>query len=133
MCCARASTASTAKCHRHARRSKDIRSEQSRSPKSAHGDRVDLFVRPEQLRFASAGEPIAVEGTVAAHIYQGGHVNLYLEAPEVCTSRLLMRSLEPDAITRWPTGTRVGVSIAGTDAIAFEAAPDQRDGAPQSA
>jgi putative spermidine/putrescine transport system ATP-binding protein/spermidine/putrescine transport system ATP-binding protein len=84
------------------------------------GDPVDLFVRPEQLRLASAGEPIAVEGTVAAHIYQGGYVNLYLEAPEVCTSRVLMRSLEPDAINRWPTGTRVGVSIAGSDAMAFE-------------
>jgi len=84
------------------------------------GDRVDIFVRPEQLRFANAGEPIAVEGTVAAHIYQGGYVNLYLEAPEVCTSRVLMRSLEPDAINRWPTGTRVGVSIAGSDAMAFE-------------
>jgi hypothetical protein len=79
------------------------------------------------LRFANAGEPIAVEGAVAAHIYQGGYVNLYLEAPEVCTSRILVRSLEPDAISRWPTGTRVGVSIAGSDAMAFEAEP-----APQS-
>ena len=33
----------------------------------------------------------------------------------------LVRSLEPDAINRWPTGTRVGVSIAGSDAMAFEA------------
>jgi putative spermidine/putrescine transport system ATP-binding protein/spermidine/putrescine transport system ATP-binding protein len=91
------------------------------------GDRVDLFVRPEQLRFAGAGEPIALEGTVAAHIYQGGFVNLYLEAPEVCAGRILVRSPEPDAITRWPAGTRVGVSIAGSDAMAFAAEP-----APQS-
>jgi len=87
------------------------------------GDRVDLFVRPEQLRFANVGEPIAVEGIVAAHIYQGGYVNLYLEAPEVCSSRILVRSLEPDAISRWPIGTRVGVSIASSDAMAFEAEP----------
>jgi len=87
------------------------------------GDRVDLFVRPEQMRFANAGEPIAVEGTVAAHIYQGGYVNLYLEAPELCASRILMRSLEPDAMSRWPTGTRVGVTIAGSDAMAFETEP----------
>ncbi|MBX9589869.1 MAG: ABC transporter ATP-binding protein [Hyphomonadaceae bacterium] len=96
------------------------------------GDRVDLFVRPEQVRFAQAGEPIAVEGTVAAHIYQGDHVNLYVDAPEVCASRLLVRSLEPDAITRWPIGARVGVSIVGTGAIAFEAEPDQRGGEPRS-
>jgi hypothetical protein len=65
---------------------------------------------------------------VAAHIYQGGYVNLYLEAPEVCTSRILVRSLEPDAINRWPIGTGVGVSIAGSDAMAFEA-----EAAPRSA
>ena len=87
------------------------------------GDRVELFVRPEQLRFANAGEPIAIEGTVAAHSYQGGYVNLYLEAPDVCASRILVRSLEPDAINRWPAGTRVGISIAGPDAMAFEPKP----------
>jgi spermidine/putrescine ABC transporter ATP-binding subunit len=87
------------------------------------GDRVDIFVRPEQLRFANAGEPIAVEGTVAAHVYQGGYVNIYLEAPDVCTSRILVRSAEPDAINRWPTGIRVGVSIAGSDVMAFAAEP----------
>ena len=105
----------------------------SREPLArAHpGDRVDLFVRPEQLRFANTSEPIATEGTVAAHIYQGDHVNLYVDAPEVCAGRLLVRSLEPDAITRWPTGTRVGVSIGGTDALAFEVEPNKRDGEPQ--
>jgi spermidine/putrescine ABC transporter ATP-binding subunit len=90
------------------------------------GDCVDLFVRPEQLRFATAGETIAVEGTVAAHIYQGGYVNLYLEAPDVCTSRILVRSPEPDAIKRWPTGTRVGISISGSDVMAFEVEPGSR-------
>ena len=85
------------------------------------GDRVDLFVRPEQLRIARTAEPIAVEGTIAAHVYQGGYVNLYLEAPEVCTTRILVRSLEPDAVSRWPTGTRIGISIADSDAMAFEA------------
>jgi spermidine/putrescine ABC transporter ATP-binding subunit len=94
------------------------------------GSHVDLFVRPEQLRFANAGEPIAVEATVAAQIYQGGYVNLYLEAPQVCASQILVRSQEPDAINRWPTGTHVGVSIASTDAIAFE--PTQPDGATPS-
>jgi spermidine/putrescine ABC transporter ATP-binding subunit len=85
------------------------------------GDHVDLFVRPEQLRIANMGEPIAVEGTVAAHVYQGGYVNLYLEAPEVCTTRILVRSLEPDAVSRWPKGTPIGISIANPDAMAFEA------------
>src|SRR5581483_6719901 len=37
-----------------------------------------------------------------------------------------VRSLEPEAIGRWPVGARVGVSIAGNDAIAFEAEPASR-------
>jgi putative spermidine/putrescine transport system ATP-binding protein/spermidine/putrescine transport system ATP-binding protein len=109
--------------HRRARAQPGYPFPQNHSPASDPGDRVDLFVRPEQMRFANSGEPIALEGTVAAHIYQGGYVNLYLEAPEVCTSRLLIRSLEPDAINRWPTGTRVGVTIAGADVMAFEPEP----------
>ena len=105
---------------------------ESRSPESAPAIASICLYGPNSCASQMQSEPIAVEGTVAAHIYQGGHVNLYLDAPEVCTSRLLVRSLEPDAITRWPTGTRVGVSIVGTDAIAFEAEPDQRDGAPRA-
>jgi putative spermidine/putrescine transport system ATP-binding protein/spermidine/putrescine transport system ATP-binding protein len=92
------------------------------------GDPIDLFVRPEQLRIANAGEPIAVEGTMAAHVYQGGYVNLYLEAPEVCASRILVRTPEPDAVGRWPTGTRVGLTIAGSEAVAFAAEPAAQSG-----
>ncbi len=45
----------------------------------AAGAPVDLFVRPEQVRPAEAGEPVATQGIVAAHVYQGGHVDLYVD------------------------------------------------------
>jgi len=80
---------------------------------------ADLFVRPEQLRCAGPGDAIAVEGTIATHVYQGGHVDLYVHAAAACGGRLLVRSSEPDAITRWPVGAAVGVTISGAEAIAF--------------
>src|SRR5215467_5379312 len=86
---------------------------------SQPGNFADLFVRPEQLRCAGPGDAIAVEGTVATHVYQGGHVDLYVHAAAACGGRLLVRSSEPDAITRWPVGAAVGVTISGAEAIAF--------------
>jgi ABC-type Fe3+/spermidine/putrescine transport system ATPase subunit len=86
---------------------------------SKPGDPADLFVRPEQLRLSGAGEPVAAQGTVTTHIYQGGHVDLYVLAPVALGGRLLVRSSEPDAITRWPVGADVGVWIGGADALAF--------------
>ena len=77
----------------------------------AAGAPVDLFVRPEQLRVAEAGEPVATQGIVAAHVYQGGHVDLYVDVPEVASGRLLMRLPGNDAIARWPVGTRLAVAV----------------------
>jgi putative spermidine/putrescine transport system ATP-binding protein len=92
---------------------------------SKPGDRVDLFVRPEQLRLSGAGEPFAAQGTLTTHIYQGGHVDLYVLSPAVSGGRLLVRSSEPDAITRWPVGAVVGVSVSGADALAFPPEDDK--------
>jgi putative spermidine/putrescine transport system ATP-binding protein len=83
------------------------------------GSQVDLFVRPEQLRAAAVGEPVAVQGVVAAHIYQGGHVDLYADVPEAATGRLLMRLPGNEAIARWPVGTRLGIAVGTTEAVAF--------------
>jgi spermidine/putrescine ABC transporter ATP-binding subunit len=85
----------------------------------AAGAPVDLFVRPEQLRPVDAGEPVATLGIAAAHVYQGGHVDLYVDVPEVASGRLLMRLPGNDAIARWPIGTRLGIAVTGADAVAF--------------
>ena len=85
----------------------------------AVGAPIDLFLRPEQLRVADAGEPVATQGIVAAHIYQGGHVDLYVDVPEAASGRLLMRLPGSDAIARWPLGTRLGIAVSGADAVAF--------------
>jgi ABC-type Fe3+/spermidine/putrescine transport system ATPase subunit len=93
---------------------------------SKPGDFADLFVRPEQLRFARPGDAIAARGTVATHVYQGGHVDLYVHSAAASGGRLLVRSSEPDAITRWPVGAVLGVTISGADAIAFPRAQNEK-------
>ena len=92
---------------------------------SKPGEPVDLFVRPEQLRLSATGEPMAAQGTVTTHIYQGAHVDLYVLSPVAARGRLLVRSAEPDAITRWPVGAVEGVTVNGADAMAFAPQDDK--------
>src|SRR6266851_3869043 len=58
---------------------------------SAVGSAVDLFVRPEDLQVAEPDAAAAAHGTVAAQIYQGGHIDLYVDVPEVSSGRVLLR------------------------------------------
>jgi putative spermidine/putrescine transport system ATP-binding protein/spermidine/putrescine transport system ATP-binding protein len=86
---------------------------------AAAGTMVDLFLRPEELRVAESGAPVAAHGLVAAQVYQGGHVDLYVDVPESVTGRVLLRVPGQDAMTRWPAGTRVGIALASDQGIAF--------------
>jgi putative spermidine/putrescine transport system ATP-binding protein len=79
---------------------------------------VDLFVRPEHLRLTELGKPCASAGIVVAQVYQGAHVDLYIECPDSTRGRLLARLSTP-AGTKWPVGAQVGISIGTDEAIAF--------------
>ena len=85
------------------------------------GGPIDLFVRPEDLRVVEACAPTAVRGKVAAQIYQGGHVDLHVDAPGIATARLLIRLAGHEAMTRWPVGAEIGITIAANNAVAFNA------------
>jgi putative spermidine/putrescine transport system ATP-binding protein/spermidine/putrescine transport system ATP-binding protein len=91
---------------------------------AAPGAMVDLFVRPEQLRVAGDGTPVAVHGIVAAQIYQGGHVDLYVDVPEAASGRVLIRVPGREGMSLWPAGTRIGITLAVDRAIAFRPAAD---------
>jgi spermidine/putrescine ABC transporter ATP-binding subunit len=90
---------------------------------AAAGVAVDLFVRPEDLRVAGHGAPAAAQGVVATQIYQGGHVDLYVDVAESLSGRVLLRLPGQDGIARWPPGTRIGIALADK-AIAFLPAAD---------
>jgi putative spermidine/putrescine transport system ATP-binding protein len=80
---------------------------------------VDFFVRPEQLQVVNANEPCIGTGTVTALAYQGGHVDLYVECAALSGSRLLVRLPGHEAMTRWPIGTEVGISVSAGEGVAF--------------
>jgi putative spermidine/putrescine transport system ATP-binding protein len=86
------------------------------------GSAVDLFVRPEDLRVAPADVAAAVHGTVAAQIYQGGHIDLYVEVPEAVSGRVLLRVPSHEAASLRPPGTRIGIALAVETATAFRSA-----------
>ena len=85
----------------------------------APGAPVDLFVRPEDLRMAEEDTAIAVHGIVAAQIYQGGHVDLYVDVPEGASGRVLLRLPGDQGMSLWSAGTRIGMTVATEKAIAF--------------
>jgi putative spermidine/putrescine transport system ATP-binding protein/spermidine/putrescine transport system ATP-binding protein len=86
------------------------------------GSAVDLFVRPEDLRVARADVAAAANGIVAAQIYQGGHIDLYVEVPEAVSGRVLLRVPSHEASSLPPTGTRIGIALAAEMATAFRSA-----------
>jgi spermidine/putrescine ABC transporter ATP-binding subunit len=83
------------------------------------GGTVDLFLRPEDLRVAREGEAIATHGNVAAQIYQGGHIDLYVEVPEAASGRVLLRLPAQEATAFSSAGTGIAITFAGVDAVAF--------------
>jgi spermidine/putrescine ABC transporter ATP-binding subunit len=86
------------------------------------GSAVDLFVRPEDLRVAQTDAAAAAHGIVAAQIYQGGHIDLYVEVPEAVSGRVLLRVPRHEAASLRPPGTRVGITLAAEMATAFRSA-----------
>lgn len=85
------------------------------------GSRVDLFVRPQHLHVADATDT-AFEGRIAATIYQGDHVDLYVDAPEAVSGRLMMRLAARDAVRISGIGSSIAIGISGDDAVAFQPA-----------
>jgi len=88
----------------------------------AVGSPVDLFVRPEALRVAENEAAAAVHGLVAAQIYQGGHIDLYVEVPQAVSGRVLLRVPSHEGASLRPPGTRIGITLAADAAIAFREA-----------
>jgi putative spermidine/putrescine transport system ATP-binding protein/spermidine/putrescine transport system ATP-binding protein len=85
----------------------------------ACGGAVDLFIRPEQLQVGGDGEACAIHGVVAAQVYQGGHVDLYLEEVDGADGRVLMRVPGHHAVKRWSVGSRIGIRIDESEIVGF--------------
>src|SRR5262249_51345448 len=84
----------------------------------APGSPVELFVRPEHLHLANGSEA-SLQGIVAASIYQGGHVDVYIDVPQAVSGRILMRLGARDASGLSGIGAKIAVSIGSEDLVAF--------------
>jgi spermidine/putrescine ABC transporter ATP-binding subunit len=85
----------------------------------APGEPVELFLRPEQLRIAEAGDAQLCEGVVAARGYQGAHVDIHIATHAAISGRILIRQARSDAMIGWPVGTSIAIACNSMEAVAF--------------
>ena len=83
------------------------------------GEAVDVFVRPEHLSVTSRGASRSLPGTVTTQVFQGGHVDLYIDAPGSARDRILVRVPGIAALSSCPVGTEIGLTIGSDDIVAF--------------
>lgn len=80
---------------------------------------IDLFVRPEHLQMIDPSQPCARKGTIVGQVYQGGHIDLHIECKESPDNRLLVRLAGHEAMTSYPVGAQVGISVKAGEGVAF--------------
>jgi len=90
---------------------------------NAHvGERLDVYMRPENLQLAPLSPHSLFSATVITHVFQGDHVDVHLDAPALGSATLFARQSGLDSLTRWPVGSVVGVSVDDEGVCAFSAA-----------
>ena len=86
------------------------------------GERLDVYMRPENLQLAPLSPHSLFSATVITHVFQGDHVDVHLDAPALGSAALFARQSGLDSLTRWPVGSVVGVSVDDEGVCAFSAA-----------
>jgi spermidine/putrescine ABC transporter ATP-binding subunit len=81
-------------------------------PDAKAGDAADVFVRPEALHFAGAGETAIAQGIVGAQIFQGSHADVFIDTLAAPSGRVLIRAPASDALARMPVGSTVNLAVA---------------------
>lgn len=83
------------------------------------GDRLDVYVRPENIRLVSLGPDALFSATVITHVFQGDHVDVYLDVPSLNTASLFVRQSGLDSLNDWPVGRVAGISFDEKSISAF--------------
>ena len=86
------------------------------------GDRLDIYVRPENVQLEELGPHSLLSATVVAHAFQGDHVDIHLDIPALGDARLFVRQSGLDALSRWPVGAVAGLTFDKEGVCAFTAA-----------
>lgn len=83
------------------------------------GDRLDVYVRPENIHLVPLGPRSFLSATVIIHVFQGDHVDIHLDVPALGSATLFVRQAGVDSLTRWPLGCPVGLMIDEDSVSAF--------------
>jgi putative spermidine/putrescine transport system ATP-binding protein/spermidine/putrescine transport system ATP-binding protein len=71
------------------------------------------------LIVTAAEAPNSIAGSVERYVYQGGHVDMYVNAPASVTGILQLRLHDSDAPARWPVGAPLGIQIKPENVLLF--------------
>jgi putative spermidine/putrescine transport system ATP-binding protein/spermidine/putrescine transport system ATP-binding protein len=84
---------------------------------SKAGEPVWVFIRPEAMRLVDGDPPGAIVGKIQTHVYQGAHVEVYVDAVGIGTIHL--RTADYTVMERCPVGATVNVTVAAGEALVF--------------
>jgi putative spermidine/putrescine transport system ATP-binding protein len=89
---------------------------------SAHeGARLDVYVRPEHLRLENLHAASVLSGTVVNHVFQGDHVDTFVDVDLPMTARQILTVRHPgtDAMQQWPVGSVAGLALSQESVSVF--------------
>ncbi|VFR63796.1 Putrescine transport ATP-binding protein PotA (TC 3.A.1.11.1) [plant metagenome] len=91
---------------------------------SHEGRRLDIYVRPEQIRLEALHGDSVLSGTVVNHVFQGDHIDSYIDVdiPVAGNQRVMVRTAGLSAPRQWPVGTVTGLALPGEGISVFNAA-----------
>ena len=80
---------------------------------SHEGERLDVYVRPEHVRLESLHPGSVLSGTVIHHVFQGDHVDTFVDVDIPMTARqvVTVRSGGLGAMQQWPVGSVAGLGF----------------------
>ncbi len=96
--------------------------ERERLVGGAHaGGRMDIYVRPEHIRFEPLGADSVLTGTVVNHVFQGDHVDTYVDVNAAVegSQRVMVRTAGLDSIERFPIGTVTALALPPRNMTVF--------------
>lgn len=80
---------------------------------------LELYVRPENIVLEPANDQSLLTGTVVHHVFQGDHVDSYIDLASFTSKRILVRTAGLHVLDLWPVGTLVGLGMPVSDVTAF--------------
>ena len=77
------------------------------------GDRLDVYVRPEHIKLETLHAGSVLSGTVINHVFQGDHINTFVDVNLPMTARQVVTVRSPglSAMQQWPVGAVAGLGL----------------------